>query len=672
MTSRCVLKLSISALAFAACVSTPVFAQTPEPMHLGTIVVVGTGLPSEIRDNPASVSAIDDTDIRRVPPSSVARILEQVPGVRVTQSGIERITIRGESSQRVSIMIDGQALTDHTGYGTPILVSPANIERIEIVRGSSSVVSGNSSIGGVVNIITKRGADKPIELDFSSAYFSATNGHRTSLSAGGTTGNFDYRLTASRSDFGDVQTPDGSLDNSDINDRELSAFLGYRTGNHYFGLRAQDFDLAANVYTGDPDFTIELPKRDLRKYGAFYEVEDVTPWLNRLKIDAYKQEIDREFRNDMTIAMGPGMSMNVTSTSEDLQETWGLNAMAEMAFAPGHRTIVGFGYENDSQIADKATIVTTPFGPPSSTLRYSDASIRTFSIYAQHEMALSDKLTGTLGARYYKVDSDRDTYRVNGVDQGGSSNSDDRLLGALGLVYKPSEDVTFRANLSQGYKYPTLSQLYLQTSAGSGGLTIGNPNLEAETSTTYEIGARLDRNAFSFDGTLFYSDSENYITTMPTGNPSEFTYENVNSAKTWGIEISAEYQSTLWELRPYAKAEYLQREFTYSNGYSTKDSGTPEFAATLGLRRDWSLGSVSGEWDLFVMGESKATLRDASGNIVNQADAYKTVNFRASADINDQFSLNFVAGNLLDESYQPINQYDGAGRNFSVVLNAKF
>ncbi|MBO9467819.1 TonB-dependent receptor [Tropicibacter sp. R15_0] len=645
---------------------------------MGTIVLVGTGLPTEILDNAASVSAIEEDEIRRVPRSSVAQILDSVPGVRVTQSGIERITIRGEGSQRVSIMLDGNPITDHTGYGTPILVSPSNIERIEVVRGSSSVVSGNNALGGVVNIITKRGGSAPLEVDASVGYSSANEGKEASISAGGTTGNFDYRLTFSKSEQGDLETADGTLDDSDKSEREISAFLGYRHENHYFGARIQDFDLDANVWTGDPDFSISLPKRDLRKYSAFYEGEDLTPWLSKLTFNIYKQEIDRAFVNDLqNIGIGPGMTMDVLSTSDDLQETWGMTGQADLSLAEGHRTTLGFSYEDDSQKSDKLsqTIVSvSPF--PSVTTRVSDANIRTFSVFGQHEAELSDTLTATVGARYYKVKSDLDSYVINGVSQDGRSSDDSRWLGSLGLVYKPNEDTALRANISQGYNYPTLAQLYLETTAGGSGITYGNPDLKPETATTYELGARIDRGALTFDGTVFYSEADNYISygtyTGPGAAAGDRTYINVNTARTWGVEVSAEYRSNLWDLRPYLQAEYLEREFTYANGFSTYDSGAPNFAATLGVRRDWSLGNVSGEWDLFVSGEGTAKLRGSDGAITNQADAYHTVNFQLSADLNDQFSFSLSANNLLDESYTPINQYQGAGRNIAFRLNASF
>lgn len=74
-------------------------------------------------------------------------------------------------------------LTDHTNYGQPLLIDPGSIDRIEVVRGSSSVISGSCAIGGVVNIITKKGAEKPFGLTTQAGYMSATDGYRLSATA---------------------------------------------------------------------------------------------------------------------------------------------------------------------------------------------------------------------------------------------------------------------------------------------------------------------------------------------------------------------------------------------------------------------------------------------------------------------------------------------------------
>ncbi len=642
-------------------------------LPLGTINLTGTGLPTQVMDSPSSVTVIDSQELENKAPSSIAKLLADVPGIRVTESGIERLRIRGESSQRVAILIDGQRISDHTTYGTPILVSPTDIERIEVVRGPSSVVSGNRAIGGVVNIITKRGADKPVEVTARGGYLGANDGYRGSAGIAGTVGDFDYRLSFSKSDLDDRDTPDGDLVPSGSDDREVRAFLGYRMDNHYVGLRAQDYDLSADVYTGDPAFNISLPKRDLRKYGAFYEGTDLTPWMSMLKLDYYYQTVDRQFRNDIEIPTGP-FRMNIASTSDDEQTMRGFSATANLEFAPGHRTVIGFEYEDDRLISDKSTstVSTAPFQPPTFSTLYSDASIRTISVFAQHESELSDRLTATVGMRYYDVDSDLDRYVIDGVAQPGLSNSDSRPLGALGVVYKLGEDAVLRANISQGYTYPSLSQLFL-TSTGGGGTVLGNPRLDPETATNFEVGARLDRGNVVLDAAVFYTNADDYIASIGTGIPRQSQYRNVDSADSWGFEVAAEFDPGWWGgIRPYVNLSSVTREFSFENGFKTKDSGTPRWTGTAGLRGDWATASLSGSWDVYLRSESSAKQRDDTGVIVDETGGWTTFNLRSTLDLTENVALTLEAENLFDKSYRAMDQIEGAGRSFNVFVTATF
>uniref|UniRef100_UPI002FDE9EB7 TonB-dependent receptor n=1 Tax=Tabrizicola sp. TaxID=2005166 RepID=UPI002FDE9EB7 len=387
-------------------------------IDLGTITLLGTGLPTDVLTNPASITVIEGDSLKGKAPVSIATLLRDVPGLHVSEEGIERVAIRGETSRRVAIMIDGQKLTDHTNYGQPILVDPTRIERIEVVRGSSSVVSGSRAIGGVINIVTKKGAEDPFQLSATTGYMSATRGYRLSLSGGGTVelgaGALDYRLSYGRMHQGDRHTPDGVLDDSEVADGSLALHLGYRTGAHYFGLGAEAYDLSAKVHTGVPDFYIDLPHRDLRKVSLFYDGTQLTPWLDLLHLDAYRQTIDREFSNDVTVAVGP-RRMRVLSTSLDDQTTLGLNLRAEMHFTPNSRSVLGLEYEDDRLASDKVTVTTTtPPGTSTTSLRFDKAAIKTLSIYGQHEIDLSDSLTTTFGARWYDVTADHLVSTTNG------------------------------------------------------------------------------------------------------------------------------------------------------------------------------------------------------------------------------------------------------------------
>ena len=261
---------------------------------------------------------------------------------------------------------------------------------------------------------------------------------------------------------------------------------------------------------------------------------------------------------------------------------------------------------------------------------------------------------------------------IDGVSQNGHENSDSRFLGSLGLTYALREDTVLRANISQGYTYASLSELYL-TSTGGGGTVLGNPDLDPEKSTNFEIGARIDRDTVLLDAVLFYTDSKDYIAAIGTGIPRQSQYRNVDSAKSWGLEVSAEFDPGLWGgMRPYVNLAGVSRKFEFENGYKTRDSGSPRWAGAFGLRGDWTRGTVGGTWDLFLRGESAAKQRDATGTVVDQTGGWATLNFRGNVELTESVALTIEADNLLDKSYRAMDQIDGAGRNLSIFLTATF
>lgn len=666
----------------------PVFAQTEAPAgdtpYLETVTVIGTGLPTEVMHNPASIMVISAEDIAQTAPVSIGALLRDVPGVQVSEEGVERVAIRGESARRVAILIDGQRLTDHTNYGQPVLVDPTTIERIEVVRGASSVVSGSSAIGGVINIITKKGAAQPFSLSTTAGYLSATHGHRVSATAAGTVaagaGALDYRLSLGRMKQGDRRTPDGRLEPSDVRDQNVSAHLGYRLGDHYFGLKAQAYDLGANVYTGVPDFLVSLPKRDLRKTALFYEGTQLAPWLTKLTLDAHHQRIERSFNNDISMAAGP-MLMRIVSDSLDEQASGGVQARAEMKFSERSRTVAGLEWEDDALESDKTTTITrTPPGVTVPSLRFDDAKTRTLSVFGQHEWRFAPQWTATLGARGYRVRSTHNAATVNGVAGPTAKGSDSHVLGSAGLVWAPAQPWALRANVSQGYIYPTLAQLFLSTSGG-GVTLVGNPDLKPETSTTYELGARYASGQTVLDVALFHARARDYISTAITGTSG--TYQNVDTARSWGLDVQAEQGLGVWGLTPYTALTVMRRQLRYGSGLHTYDSGAPSIAGRVGLRKDWSAGRMAGSVDLFLRGESRVRLRADSGVMGETAAGYGVLGLRAHTQFAPGSSLVVELNNLTNRryhpfsnlannSYQPNGQVPGAKRSINVFLNYQF
>ncbi len=638
------------------------------------VTVLGQAQETEVFKNPASVTVIDRATLDKSAGQSVAAYLRNIPGVQIIEDGVERISIRGENSRRVAIFIDGQKLTDHTEYGQPLLIDPASIERIEVLRGSSSVVSGGRAIGGVVNIVTKKGADKPLEVSTQAGYFSATKGYRASTALSGSQAGFDYRLGVSRSELNDRATPKGRLKPSSTDDSNISAHLGYQTGKHYIAAKAQRYDVAAEVFWKKDGVLMDLPKRELNKVGLFYQGDQLTDTLDKLKIDVYRQTVDRDFRNSVS-QRTPVRSVNVDILSDDEQITHGLNTQAELSLIDGHNTVIGLEYEQDRLKTKKqiSTILTppSPLLPPAKPKRsFDDASIDTASIFAQHSVPLAEGLTANFGARHYYVKAEHDKSFENNVAKPRNDNSDNHTVGAMSLVWQASDELVLRTNLSQGYVYPTLSQMFLTTS-GDGVTKFSNPDLKPEKSTTFELGARYDTSELLLDATVFYSRSKDYIDTVSTGLKEE-TYRNTDKAKSYGIELLAEKSFEDSNFTPYTTATLMRRQITTAE-YRSYQSGTPSVFGRVGLKhtRQWNV--FEREADLFMQGATSAKNVSKPNSESYEADGYATLNLRLTLTTAQSNNFGIEFNNLTNKTYRPIDeQLYGAKRSANIFASYTF
>ena len=127
------------------------------------IIVTANRSPQPIERIGQSVTVIDAPELERRQTSSVADVLRTVPGVTIARNGgigsVTSVFIRGADSDQTVALIDGVKLNDPSSPGGGfnfgnLLIG--NIERIEVLRGPSSVLWGSQAIGGVVNMITRQ------------------------------------------------------------------------------------------------------------------------------------------------------------------------------------------------------------------------------------------------------------------------------------------------------------------------------------------------------------------------------------------------------------------------------------------------------------------------------------------------------------------------------------
>lgn len=657
-------------------------------LQLSDSVITATGFEVATLVSPGSVTRIGEEELRRNAVADVSELFRDIPGVVLVDAdtpGMKRISIRGESSRRVVIRIDGQTMTDHSTYGTPLLIDPAMIERIEVVRGPSSVINGANAVGGVVNIITKRGADVPLQLNASGGYYSGTQGYRSNAGVAGSSGDFDYRLSLSRSEHGERRTRGyGELENSAYDNESAMLHLGYALGQHYVALKAERFNLTAGSWVEpqpDAQLTLNFPKRDQTRYALFYEGKELWPVLKKLTANAYVRKVDRQFTNSVRTRVP---AATIDNESLDDQDTRGVAGQAELEIWAGQTTLVGAEYMDDRLDSDKLTssVVTTPMGVVrAQRTSQQQASQQTASVYAQQRWEFAEDWTAFLGGRYYRVESELE----RSTERAGVEGSDERVLGSLGLVYSPAPRWALRANLAQGYSYPNLTQLYSVTTGGDR-IHYGNPDLKAERARVMELGWRYEAPRVTTDMVLFHTVARDYIDRervaatpdgyqppAPSRNPLEqWQYVNVNEAQTTGLEVSLQLRLD-WPVQPHAALSLSRRKFDYGNGYSTFNSGMPSTAGTVGLRHYPQLWpQLDTEFDFFVRAASGSTHKGADRQVEDHEGGYATLNLAMTVDYQERVSARVLLGNLLNRAYRPLDEIPGLKRHIDTEISLTF
>ena len=158
------IKLSLLSLSILAALATNAAATEQNTETLDAIVVTASGTTQELREAPASISVVNQAQLRSHPSNRLENALQDIPGVNVSGSNANRtdISIRGLPADYTLIMVDGRRQNTREsrpngngGFEGGFIPPVSAIERIEVVRGPMSSLYGSDAMGGVVNIITK-------------------------------------------------------------------------------------------------------------------------------------------------------------------------------------------------------------------------------------------------------------------------------------------------------------------------------------------------------------------------------------------------------------------------------------------------------------------------------------------------------------------------------------
>ncbi len=647
---------------------------------LEEIVVTATRTEKLVASNPYSVSVISEARLAFEPADQVANLLRDLPGVYVSdagQAGQQRLRIRGEEARRMAMLIDGQEFGDHREVGVPLLIDPAEISRIELVRGPASVLYGPKAMGGVVNIITRQPGDKLFSANMNTAWDSATNGVRIGGFLSGTNEHFDWRAGLTRNRQQDREAPGETVPNTSYESDGLSLSIGRVTGSADYRLNYEQFNSSSEVFVEPEvrftppfvDFALDVPRRDRNKVSVSYRYLPDLVLVDQIKLDAYRQTSNRTFLSFPSLLLAPGLlSETVIDTRSELVSD-GANFQINLSPSVSNELIVGSQYVTD--VVDQTRTRENRLNSNlSSTERVVDrARQHTLAFYVQDDIALNEKLSLLIGARYYRVNGELErSDRFTALPD----YDDSALIKSIAVTYAGGDGIVWRANYSDGYIYPSLLNLTVGAFAGSRYI---NPSatLDPETSQTFELGLRINREPLGFDLTLFHTAAEDYVDHVFCNAADncpgrrDKIYQNVGQADTQGIELALSY--TLATTTFYSNLTWLKRVNEFDQ-YRTDKSGIPAISGTVGWQMEdhWRQTPVAIE--LFTRFASGATEKSTT-LIDDNNSGWVTLNAAVNVIPSKRLKTSIRLTNLLDKKYHPSTENLLApGRSIQLVLQA--
>lgn len=516
-------------------------ALTPPELTLPDVAVTATRVPTELDRIPAGVTVITRRMIEEHGFNTLTDALTGIPGVRVSPAGgpggQASLFVRGSNSNHVLVLRDGMPINDPSeatgafNFGVDTL---SDIERIEVVRGPMAALYGSGAIGGVINMISRRGTKDGFHLQGDLAG-GAPEQIRGSVVASGITGKFDYAITAETQSLRGhdavprrmsvfTNTPQGfrerigtvNLGYSPVEGTRLSLFLRGRQA--LFGFNNMGFPTfdnanasgSAESFLGRIGLTSTLfdgiyetgffvgRLQDGRRFRQFLNPADPNQASGDSRFNSYRTDI--QWNN--TVKLGRLLNSSVVT---DATMTFGYQHTADNIRVT--TSDVSFGF---------------PFG------QNADASLTTNAVYLGMQATFWDRvdLTGQLRQDWVGANAPT-TWRIGGVVRFPEAHTN------LKLAY----GTAFRA-----------ASLFDRFGVDSFGFT-GNPNLRPERAQGWEAGfvSTLpgfgQKNLLSFSASYFNQQIQNLITTQfePT-----FTAVNVGSAHVQGVETELTLRPAAW------------------------------------------------------------------------------------------------------------------------------
>ena len=611
-----------------------------DEVALDKIVITPGRISENIKGTTSEITVFSIKDIQDSKLIYLKDLIKQTVGLDIVQQGSSggpvSLFLRGTNSGQTQIMIDNIRVYDPIATNAAFNLahlSLDNIERIEIVRGAQSVLYGSDAMGGVINIITKKGRGKP-SFSFLTGGGSYSS-HKELLESSGKLKNLAYAISVSHYYNRGISQFKGTTEKDSYENIAASLRLDYDIDqDNTCGIIARftdeqhDYDNSVGL-KDDPDLQGEEEQLVLSNYIE-NKITDV--WKQRIQysfVRNYRQDSndkDPSFPNDYLRDWYIGENQQV-----DWQNTLSICQSATLVF--------GFDWQREK---GNYYYYTEYLGGSAET-HFPKVISRTRGYYLNNMLNVKDRFRLNSGIRLddHSYAGKKRTYKID-------------------VSYLFDWGTKFKGGWATAFKAPTLYQLHALPDPWFGG---GNPNLQPEESQTYEAG--FEQSAFGdkldFGLVYFNTKLENLIDAVY--NPVTWyttQYANINKARIYGCELNLRF-------RPLKQLEFVC-------GYTWQDTENKSNGDEL-LRRPKHKSFLSckyapnGKVDLSLKFFYTGRRSDAGNRLLK---AYSRIDMSANYKLSINSELFLRIENLFDEIYEEAKNYAQPGRSFFTGIKLIF
>lgn len=572
-----------------------------DALKLPNVVISANRQVQARNDSSAANTVFTRDDIDRLQPTSVTDLLSRVPGVQVAPTGgrgsLPGIYIRGTKSAQSLVLVDGQRIANTTSGDSGLqYLNVDQIERVEVLRGSRSVIYGSDAIGGVIQVFTRRNTEQGLQPRLKLGFGSNQTWER-SLGLSGGDEHTRFNLGASLDDTAGINSTHTSFPSDGDHDAYRNQSLSLNLSHSFSDELETGFNLLDN--RGKSEYDNSFGRYDATTGRTLGQ----KPYTN-YTVSSASGYVDAKLNERWQSRLELGHSENRDTKRDPLSD--------DFSVFNTYRDSVN--WQNDLTLNDRNSLI---LGGDWYEDRFHGSTLFTENsrwnraAFVQHRFK-GDWFSTELGLR-------RDQNQ-----QFGGQNS---WSGTLTLPVNPDNDVLL--SYSEGFRAPTFNDLYYPDTKYS------NPNLQPETSKSYELQWRSQlSDSTRLEASLYRTDLSDAIILDRSGKP-----QNVASARINGFEAALKQELFGWQ---------------GNLGLSIIDPRDRDSGHTLARRARRTLNlDLDRQLDKLGVGASWQAISSSYDDEDNthRLGGYALLGLRSSWALNREMALSLKVDNLLDKTY---------------------